>query len=267
MIFLAQMIKLFTSLFYSFIVESWLGSIESKVIIALDKMSIEEATSLVETISEECSNLMDRIVFKVHTLVLYEWLEWIKKLVEKSWSTVFLDGKYHDIWNTLEWYLKVISDLWMWDTIEYVTTHASNGSKWLKSAVEARDQLWLTTKILAVTALTSLDDTWTQEIYCKDVEGAVLSLAGVALESWVDGIVCSAHEAQVLREHYWAQHNFEIITPWVRLSWDDVWDQSRVTTPSKATQYWADHIVVWRPITQSDNPWDAVRRIFDDLDS
>ena len=69
-----------------------------------------------------------------------------------------------------------------------------------EKAVETRNELWIKTKILAVTALTTLDDTETNKVFDETSKHSVLKLAKEALEAWVDGIVCSPMEAQLLRD-------------------------------------------------------------------
>jgi orotate phosphoribosyltransferase len=109
-----------------------------------------------------------------------------------------------------------------------------------------------------------LDDSETNAIYDENSKHTVLKLAKEALEAWVDWIVCSPLEAQLLRDVFGREYNFEIVTPWVRFEWWDTQDQKRVMTPQKAIENGSSHIVMWRPILKSDNINEAITRFFEE---
>jgi len=176
-----------------------------------------------------------------------------------------LDPKWYDISETTLNYLrKFASYPHLRDQTQFLTVHASNGKKALQKLMAEKVALWLKTKIFAVTALTSLDDTDTQAIFDETAKHSVLKLAKEALEAGVDGIVCSPKEAQILREVFQDFH-FEIITPWVRFDWGETHDQKRVTTPADAIANGANHIVMGRPILESEDMKVAVEKFFSEI--
>jgi len=272
---------------------------DNKLIIALDNLSEKEIKKLVQEISRDSSQYIDKIIFKVNDILFDIWLKGIKKLFYRAesknilqkvitevsfvleyfwingvreyfygkWVGIFLDKKIHDIGNTNANYIKKLATSGLWDKSKIITLHASNGKEAIKKAIETRDNFWLKTKIFAVTALTSLDDNATNSIYGNDAKDTVLKLAKQALEAGVDGIVCSPLEAKILRDVFGEIYDFEIITPWVRfedsnLKWDD---QKRVMTPKKAIENGANHIVMGRPIVESKNVREAISKVFEGI--
>ncbi len=235
-----------------------------KLIIALDNLSESEARSKIEQISSECSWYMDRIVFKVNDLLADIWLRGVDEMFKWVKWGIMLDPKWHDIQNTTINYIKKLWNYDLWNKAEFVTIHASSWYEALKKAVETRNSLWMKTKIFAITALTTLDDLETNKIFDETSKHSVLKLAKEALQAWVDGIVCSPMEAQILRDVY-RDYNFEIITPWVRFYLWDKWDQKRITTPKEAINQGSNHIVMWRPILWSENLKDTVNEFFDEI--
>jgi len=184
---------------------------------------------------------------------LAELLEWVD-------CKLMLDLKWNDIPNTLKNYITQLSDSGLGDKIEYITLHASGWREMLKVARETKDTFLPHAKLLAITALTSLDDTDTAEIFDNTAQYSVLKLAKIALDAGIEGIVCSTHEASALREVY--GDNFDIITPWVRFAWWEQWDQKRVKTPGEAIRAGVTNIVMGRPILQSENISESIQRFF-----
>jgi len=135
----------------------------------------------------------------------------------------------------------------------------------LRYAQDTKNEYMPHVKLLAITALTSLDDEDTSTIYDATAEYSVLKLADIALKSGIEGIVCSTHESSVLREVYW--NDFHIITPWVRFTGWDHGDQKRVMTPLRAIQLWATNIVMGRPVLEVNNRSDAIQRFFTEIES
>lgn len=233
-----------------------------KLIIALDNVEEEKAKSIMEDLKE----FSWKVVFKVNDLLFELWARWVARLLSESSVQAMFDSKWHDISETDLNYLRKLSKYpELANRTEFLTVHASNWVKALKKLMEEKQKLWLTTKIYAVTALTSLADEDTQPIFDETSKHSVLKLAKEALEAWIDWIVCSPLEAQVLREVYSDKYSFEIITPWVRFAWSDKWDQKRVTTPADAIRNGSSHIVMWRDILKSEDVVWAVQRFFDEI--
>jgi orotidine-5'-phosphate decarboxylase len=91
----------------------------------------------------------------------------------------------------------------------------------------------------------------------------VLSLAQLSQASGFDGVVCSAQESQLLKANL--GDDFKLITPGIRPHFSAVGDQKRIMTPAQAMQAGSDYLVIGRPITQAQNPMDALALIEKEL--
>ena len=119
--------------------------------------------------------------------------------------------------------------------------------------------------ILAVTVLTSMDDATLHSLGVSGTtEEQVDRLARLAKEAGVDGVVCSPLEAPKMREILGADAT--IVTPGVRPTWAATGDQSRIMTPAKALAAGASHLVIGRPITEADDPKQAIDKIHAELE-
>ena len=172
---------------------------------------------------------------------------------------VFLDLKLHDIPNTVAHAVDEVAEL----GVSLLTVHASGGSAMLKAASEAAgDNRNLA--LLAVTVLTSLSGPDLEAIGIGNgVAEQVTRLARLALANNIDGVVASPQEIRVVREA--AGSELLIVTPGIRGSSDEAGDQRRTMSASDAVAAGADYIVVGRPITDSEAPRDAARRILDSI--
>ncbi len=235
-----------------------------KLIIALDNLSPWEAKERVQDILSKNAEYKGRIIFKIHDIVALIWFEGISELFQDIDCRFMLDPKWNDIPNTLKNYITQLHRSWLWEKIEYITLHVSWGSEMLRVAQATKDEFLPNAKLLAITAMTSLDDNDTSQIFDDTAKHSVLKLTKIALDAGIEWIVCSTHEAQALREVY--GNDFDLITPWVRFAWGDHWDQKRVMTPSRAIQQGATNIVMGRPILQSDDVWEAVARFFREIE-
>ena len=236
----------------------------TNLIIALDNLSEDAAVAKIKEISKECGEYMDRILFKVNDLLTLKGLEWIKSMITGTWARMMLDPKWHDIPKTISNNFQQLHNSWLWEDSEYVTIHASNDGEGIRAWVEKRNELWLNTKILAVTALTSLGEDGVQRIFDENAKHAVLKLAKIALDAWADGIVCSPLEVDILREVY--GEKFIIVNPGVRFSDGDHHDQKRVLTPRLTKEQWSTDAVMWRGILQASDPIQAIHRYFNETE-
>ena len=91
------------------------------------------------------------------------------------------------------------------------------------------------------------------------VDQSVQTLAKLAFECGIDGVVCSAHEVTALKSAI--SSKLITVTPGIRLA-NDVQDQQRVMTPQAALLAGADHLVMGRAITAATNPVDVLRGIY-----
>jgi orotidine-5'-phosphate decarboxylase len=135
--------------------------------------------------------------------------------------------------------------------VRFATVHASGGSAMLAAAADAAKGSGTT--ILAVTVLTSLDDSDLASVgFSGGAAEAVLRLADLAVRSGAGGIVCSAKEVAAVRAR--AGKDTVLVTPGVRMAGEDAGDQKRVVTPDEAVRLGADFLVVGRPITRAEDP-------------
>ncbi|HXN15000.1 MAG TPA: orotidine 5'-phosphate decarboxylase / HUMPS family protein, partial [Usitatibacter sp.] len=119
--------------------------------------------------------------------------------------------------------------------------------------------------LIAVTILTSLAEPDLESLgYSGSVPDNVERLARLARASGLDGVVCSAHEAALVRHA--AGADFTLVTPGIRLEASDPDDQARVVTPREAMRLGADYLVIGRPITQSKDPAATLEAIHKSLE-
>lgn len=170
---------------------------------------------------------------------------------------IFLDLKFHDIPNTVAGAVSAAADL---RDVTMLTLHASGGLDMMRAAREALRGKKTRPALLGVTILTSLNSTAMREIGIAGTPGArAVSLAKLAKEAGLDGVVASAHEARAIRRA--CGPKFLIVVPGVRPAAADVNDQSRVATPAEAIRAGADYLVVGRPITAAPDPTVAATAI------
>ncbi len=207
----------------------------NQIIVALDGMDREEALMLAWTLSSTVWG------FKVNDLLLSQGLEIIKDL--KCLGKVFADPKLFDIPKTVGNSVRRLA----YAGADLITVHASGGKKMMRAAVDNAND----SRILAVTALTSMDDAEVNQIYHRPVDEMVWDLAHLAHESGVHGVVCSSREVTLLKHL-----NFIKVVPGIRLKSVDGDDQKRTGTGSGA-----DLFVIGRPITESSDPLKAIESI------
>ena len=221
-----------------------------RLIVALDVSSAAAARKIVAAVGD--SALTYKVGMQLYTA---EGPSVVRELVA-SGHRVFLDLKYHDIPNTVGSAVREAAQL----GVNMLTVHASGGAKMLRAAAEAANSQALPPLVLAVTVLTSLDDS---DLNKQGVRGSVvdqvLRLAALALSNGCKGVVASAHEASALRQEL--GRDFTIVTPGVRPAGSGHADQVRVVTPGEAMASGATYIVVGRPITEAADPAAEARSI------
>ncbi|WHU03924.1 MULTISPECIES: orotidine-5'-phosphate decarboxylase [unclassified Sphingomonas] len=165
---------------------------------------------------------------------------------------IFLDLKFHDIPNTVAKAIQALRPL----EPAILTVHAAGGRAMLEDAKAAAPT---GTKVVAVTMLTSLDDSDLTSIGLKpDPHEQVMRLTELAKSSGVDGIVCSGNEVAAAKKIW---HDGFFVIPGVRPANGVIGDQKRVVTPRAALDAGASILVVGRPITQAADPDLAAREI------
>jgi orotidine-5'-phosphate decarboxylase len=232
--------------------------VRDRLIVSLDVPGKREVISLCSKISGKVSTL------KVGLELIYSSGPEIVRTVKSFGYRVMLDAKLFDIPNTVAGALKAIGKL----DVNMITIHTLGGRDMLSGAVKALKEHRpnrIRPLLLGVTVLTSLDDSDLDLMgFKKNHLSSVLNLAGFAMESGLDGIVCSAGEASKVREK--TGSDFYIVTPGIRLPEDASGDQKRISTPRDAIINGADFIVVGRPITRSGDIGGAVDRYLGEIE-
>ncbi|MCL1121016.1 orotidine-5'-phosphate decarboxylase [Shewanella seohaensis] len=174
---------------------------------------------------------------------------------------LFLDLKFHDIPNTVAKAVAAAAELGVWMT----NVHASGGLAMMEAAKKALLPYGNDAPILiAVTVLTSMSDE-DLKLIGIDVPAFehVQRLAKLTKQAGLDGVVCSAQEASVLKSLL--GQDFKLITPGIRPVGSDVGDQHRVMTPPQALAAGSDYLVIGRPITKAADPLAALQAIHQSL--
>lgn len=215
----------------------------SPIIVALDFAKQQDALDFVKKIDPaQCRLKVGKELFAIAGPQLVE------TLVAQGFD-VFLDLKYHDIPNTVAMACKAAAAMGVW----MVNVHASGGPNMIAAAKEAIASSTHQPLLTAVTILTSFDQTQLEAIGMQgSIAENVLRLANLAKQSGADGVVCSAHEAQSLRQQL--GQDFCLVTPGIRPAGSASDDQKRIMTPAQAIEAGSDYLVIGRPITQSDDP-------------
>ena len=210
-----------------------------RLIVALDVPSVTAAEAMVTRLGESVR------FYKIgYQLAFAGGLPFAAGLIA-SGKQVFLDLKLHDIGNTVAKGVEGVAKI----GATFLTVHAYPQT--MKAAVEGKRGSKL--RILAVTVLTSYDDADLAAAGFKmNVKELASARAAQARDAGVDGLVCSAEEATVLRTIVGPQ--MVLVTPGIRPAGSDPGDQKRIMTPSKAIAAGADYLVVGRPVVESGDP-------------
>jgi orotidine-5'-phosphate decarboxylase len=230
---------------------------KDRIIVALDVDNVEDARRLVGLLKDHVG------AFKVGFELFVAEGPRAAAAVTDAGAGLFLDLKFHDIPNTVAGAVK--SALGMGAT--FIDVHASGGRAMMEAAANAAKSGTGTPPImLAVTVLTSLDEGDLRRMNISNSPAEqVVTLARLAKESGMDGVVASPKEVTAIREA--VGHDFVIVTPGVRPTWAATGDQKRVATPSDAVKSGADFLVIGRPITGAKDPVEAAMKIAEELAS
>ena len=221
----------------------------SPVIVALDFPSEKETMQLVEQLEPSlCRLKVGKELFTRCGPAL------VKQLVDKKFD-VFLDLKYHDIPNTVARACEAAADLGVW----MLNVHALGGEKMMQAARQAMNSAD-SPLLIAVTWLTSSGQAELDALGIPSTpEEMVSRLSSMTKNAGLDGVVCSAQEAPMLRNKL--GDDFCLVTPGIRLADAEKDDQNRVVTPEQAIKDGASYLVIGRPITQAADPCEVLRSI------
>lgn len=230
---------------------------DPRIIVALDYATPAQALQLAAKLDpRECRLKVGKELFTVAGPAL------VREFVGRGFG-VFLDLKFHDIPNTVAGAVRAAAGLGVW----MVNVHACGGRRMLEAASDALQASGDARPLLtAVTVLTSMTP---QDLAETGVDGSVedqvLRLTRLALESGLDGVVCSAREAPLLRGAVGG--SAVLVTPGIRLeqgaSMHD--DQRRTLSPAEALAAGSDYLVIGRPITAAADPAAVLRSILSDI--
>ena len=223
---------------------------DPKVIVALDYPDAQSALDLAARLEPSLCRL--KVGKELFTAAGPQLLE----QVMRRGFDVFLDLKFHDIPNTAAQACKAAAALGVW----MVNVHALGGRKMMEAARAAVAQAVRPPKLVAVTVLTSMAQEDLSEIGIVATPAEmVLRLAALARASGLDGVVCSAQEAALLRQH--CGREFCLVTPGIRPADAAADDQSRIMTPRAALENGSNYLVIGRPITKAADPLLALQNI------
>lgn len=174
---------------------------------------------------------------------------------------VFLDLKFHDIPNTVAHACAAAAELGVW----MLNVHAAGGRRMLQAARAALGAYAPRPRLIAVTVLTSMSESELAQVGVTGVTLAdqVVKLAGLAAEEGLDGVVCSVHEAALLRQRF--GKDFLLVTPGIRAPGMAADDQRRTATPAQAMRDGSSYLVIGRPITRAPDPLQALAAMESDL--
>jgi len=218
-------------------------SVKSTVIVALDYDNQDSALTLADRLDPTlCQLKVGKELFTAAGPSV------VKKLTDRGFD-IFLDLKFHDIPNTVAKAIGTAADLGVWMT----NVHASGGSRMMSAARQALDSKGSDMLLIGVTVLTSMGVSDLEEVGVQgNASAQVLRLAELAKNSGLDGVVCSAQEAKLLKESL--GQGFKLVTPGIRLADSAADDQRRIVTPADALALGSDYLVIGRPITKSTDP-------------
>ncbi|MBU0278433.1 MULTISPECIES: orotidine-5'-phosphate decarboxylase [unclassified Gemella] len=224
---------------------------KNDVIIALDFPTLEESLDFLDKFQDEKPFV--KVGMELYLQNGPRVLEEIKKRGHK----IFLDLKLHDIPNTVYGASKGLAKF----SVDILTVHAAGGQEMLEAA--KKGMLIggsFKTRVIAITQLTSTskENMKKEQLIEKSLEASVLNYAKLAEKARLDGVVSSVLEVSKIKEV--TKEKFLKVTPGIRLATDEDGDQKRIATPKRAREMGSTHIVVGRPITQSEDPVAAYKK-------
>ena len=218
------------------------------IIVAIDEISFIKASEILNNLNpKKCMVKIGSISFNsIGQEIIYY-------AAEKGFD-IFLDLKLHDIPNTVRKSIEGLKSL----PIKMLTIHISGGKDMMEAAMDAVTGTGI--KIFGVTALTSLSNADTNEIFQRTTLEQVNAMLDLAESAGIDGVICSPHELELVSK----RESLLSITPGIRLQ-DSNDDQKRIMTPKDAINLGADYLVIGRPITQSNNIKKTLDAIYESI--
>lgn len=228
----------------------------NRPIIALDFPSKLEVTNFLGLFPKN-----ESLFLKVGMELFYKEGPSIVEELIASGHDIFLDLKLHDIPNTVYSAMRNIAEL----GVKVTNVHAAGGKEMMKAAFEGladgTKEGHSVPELIAVTQLTSTSERQMNEdqLISVSLKESVAHYAKITEEAGLDGVVCSAQEVALIKEA--TNQSFVCLTPGIRLKDGEVGDQKRVMTPEEARKIGSTYIVVGRPITKSNLPYQSYLEI------
>lgn len=224
------------------------GFINNPLLIALDLDDKKRVLEMADALSEVAG------AFKLGPrLCLRYGQDFVKEIAQHA--PVFMDNKHFDIPSTMESAVRSSFEA----GASLVTIHAQAGVVAMKKMAQLEKELNQVRpfKILAVTILTSFDSSSLPSVLkSQTIDEHVLELAQLTRDSGLTGLVCSAHELQILQKHFKKEELF-LVTPGIRFELEAHQDQKRTMGPKEAMRAGASALVVGRPIIEATRPLEA----------
>lgn len=235
-------------------------SAKDKLIVALDVDNADRGLELFEVLRDWVG------MFKIGMQLFTATGPGLVRTIVSRGGRVFLDLKYHDIPNTVAMAAIEATRL----GVSIFNVHAAGGSEMMRRTAEAvaktaQSENLIRPKVIAVTALTSVDQQTLQQIgIVEAAEVVVARLASLARDAGLDGVVASGQEIQTIRRTV-LQSDFLIVTPGMRSASAIADDQRRTMSVGDAVSAGADYVVVGRPILAAPDPAEAARKLVDEI--
>ena len=227
-----------------------------RIIVALDYNNKEDAILMAKTLKPSLCKI--KVGLELFITCGPSIIEEIHSLGYK----IFLDLKFHDITNTVVNSCKVAAKMGVW----MINVHSSGGKNMMLNSKKELINESYDTLVLGVTVLTSMQKNDINEIgFTNDIETQVLNMATLCKDSNLDGVVCSAQEAKLIKSNF--PDNFLCVCPGIRSEDEQINDQKRIMTASMAAKNCVDYIVVGRPIIKSRNPLESLIKIKEEFDN
>ncbi len=219
--------------------------------VALDLPSAKENLALAESLKGY--NIWMKVGFRAYIRDGKPFIEALKAINPEF--KIFLDLKLYDIPNTMADAAEEIAKL----GVDMFNIHASAGAVAMKTVMDRLSSYEKRPLVLAVTALTSFDETNFQLIYEKSIDEKAEQFAKISYENGLDGVVCSTFESKAIKRV--THEAFLTLCPGIRPFGEDAGDQQRVATLELAQEEGVDYPVIGRPIYKDENPQAKVEQI------
>ncbi len=229
---------------------------EQRPIIAFDFASKHEIETFLTHFPLE-----EKLFVKIGMELFYQEGPAIVNFLRSQEHDIFLDLKLHDIPNTVQKAMRGIAKM----GVKITNVHAAGGIEMMAAAkqglIEGTSDGQVIPELIAVTQLTSTSEVQMHEDQLINVslQESVLHYAKCAKKAGLEGVVCSAHEVEKI--HQATSEDFICLTPGIRPNGASVGDQKRVMTPAQARAIGSNYIVVGRPITQAEDPYQSYLKI------